>query len=261
VFALVMAWGFWTLWRKQRDAALFLLLPVLVVVCLSAASVYPFTARLIAFLIPGLLIATAVGASHLLTHWPRPWQSMIPVALAVLGGAPIYAAATALPPLVMQHVKPVFEHVSRQRDPNDRIYVFYGASLAFRHYAPQFALSSSDVTFGRCALGEPRAYLRELDAARGAKRVWLVATHVHRPAELELVLGYLDQIGRRQDAVIVPGSTGQAIEGAYGYLYDLSDRNRLASTTAETFAPALAPIVGPWRRWGCYGITGGEPSE
>ena len=43
-----------TLWQKQRDFALYLLLPVVAAVGLSAASLYPFTARLLAFLIPFL---------------------------------------------------------------------------------------------------------------------------------------------------------------------------------------------------------------
>jgi hypothetical protein len=77
-----------------------------------------------------------------------------------------------------------------------------------------------------------------------------------------LILGYLDLIGLRLDAIVVPASNGRIIEGAYGYLYDLSDRDRLASAAAETYAlpQALAPISTSLQRWGCYGITGGEPS-
>ena len=83
VFAVMMLYGYWMLWRKQRDAALFLLLPVVVAVGLSAASLYPFTARLLAFLIPFLLLATAAGASHFLTNLPRRPHFLGPAALAV----------------------------------------------------------------------------------------------------------------------------------------------------------------------------------
>ena len=81
-FALVMAYGYWILWRTQRATALFLLLPTLVVVVLSAASIYPFTARVIAFLIPFFLIATAAGAGHLVTNLPRRLQFLTPVLMA-----------------------------------------------------------------------------------------------------------------------------------------------------------------------------------
>lgn len=262
VFAAMLLYGYWVLWRKQRDAALFLLLPVVVAVGLSAVSLYPFTARLLAFLIPFLLLATAAGASHSLTNLPRSLQFLSPAALAVLAGAPIYAVATALPPSWVQHIRPVIAHVSQRLEAGDRIYVYSGAGLAFGYYAPRFGIPRDGVLLGRCSLADPRGYLRELDRLRGQKRVWFVATHEQRIGELELILGYLDQIGRRLDALVVPASNGRVIEGAYGYLYDLSDRDRLASVTAETypFRPALKPLSTNAQRWGCYGITGGEPS-
>jgi hypothetical protein len=254
VFSAVMVCGYWALWRKQRDAALFLLLPVVVCVGLSAASLYPFTARVIAFVIPSLLIATAAGASHLLTNWPPRLQLLTPLLLAILGGAPIYAAATSLPPAWIQHLRPVLEYVNQQRAAGDKIYVFYGANPAMGYYGPRLGIRPEGVVSGRCRLGEPRGYLREVDQLRGASRVWLVATHTQRTGELELITGYLDQIGRRVDTVTVSGTTGAQIEEAYAYLYDLSDPIRLASTSADTYGPVLDPVTGRWRFWGCYGI-------
>ena len=49
VFTFVMLAGFWSLWRRSRDVALFLGLPIVIVAALSAAQVYPFTARLFVF--------------------------------------------------------------------------------------------------------------------------------------------------------------------------------------------------------------------
>jgi hypothetical protein len=263
IFAAMMLYGYWTLWRKQRDAALFLLLPVVVAVGLSAASLYPFTARLLAFLIPFLLLATAAGASHFLTNLPRRLQFLSPAALAVLGGAPIYAIATALPPSWVQHFRPVMAHISQRRDAGDQIYVYSGAGLAFGYYAPRFGIPRDGVALGRCSLGDPREYFRELDRLRGEKRVWFVATHEQRSGELELILGYLDQIGRRLETITVPASSGRVIEDAYGYLYDLSDRERLASVSPERYAlpSTLTPLPDSLKRWGCYGITGGESSR
>ena len=262
IFTAMMVYGYWVLWRKQRDAALFLLLPVLVAIGLSALSLYPFTARLLAFLIPFLLLAVAAGAGALLTHLQSRFQLLGTAVLALLVGSPIYAIATALPPSWVQHLRPVVAHMQQRLETDDRIYVYSGAGLAFGYYAPRFGIQRDRVILGRCSLADPRGYLRELDGLRGQKRVWIVATHEQRPGELELILGYLDQIGRRLDAVVVPASNGRIIEGAYGYLYDLSDRDRLASAAAETYAlpSALQPISTGIQRWGCYGITGGEPS-
>ena len=114
---------------------------------------------------------------------------------------------------------------------------------------------------GRCSLSDPRSYLRELDSLRGQKRVWLVATHEQRDGELQVILGYLDQLGRRLDSVVEPASSGRPIENAYGYLYDMSDRERLASVSAEKYALPVTfePMPETAARWGCHGITGGVP--
>ena len=182
-------------------------------------------------------------------------------ALAVMGGAPIYAIATALPPSFVQHTRPVFAHLSQRLEAHDRIYVYSGAGLAYSYYGPRFEIPREAVTLGRCSVADPREYFRELDRLRGEKRVWFIATHEQRIGEMELILGYLDQVGQRLDALIVPASNGRVIETAYGYLYDLSDRDRLGSASAETYAlpAALKPLPIDAQRWGCYGITGGEP--
>ena len=175
--------------------------------------------------------------------------------MAVLGGAPIYAAATTLPPSWVQHLRPVLQHVNERRVPGDKIFVYYGAGPAFSYYAPRLGIPAEGVVYGRCRGADPRGYLRELDELRGSNRVWVVATHARRTGELELITGYLDQIGRRLDTVVVSGTSSREIEGAYGYLYDLSDRNRLTSTSAVTYGPVLAPVAGPLQLWGCYGVV------
>ena len=260
VFAAVMLYGCWALWRDRRDAALFLLLPVAGVLVLSAASLYPFTARLVSFVVPSLLLATAAGAARLLSRLPRQLQFLAPVVLAVMGGAPLYAIATAMPPSRVQEMRPVVSHVSSRHERGDRIYVYSGAGLAFSYYAPRARLSQDGVVRGRCSLDDPRRYLRELDGLRGHPRVWLVFTHEQRDGELTLILGYLDRIGRRLDSIVVDASNGRTIEQASAYLFDLSDPRRLASADATSYPlPATLTQIGDsLKQWGCYGITGGD---
>jgi hypothetical protein len=68
-----------------------------------------------------------------------------------------------------------------------------------------------------------------------------------------MIVDYLDRIGRRLDAVEVPGTTGRAIEEASGYLYDLSDPNRLAAASAAQYSIAASPSRALWPE--CYGVT------
>ena len=263
VFAIVMLYGYGVLWRKQRDTALLLALPVVMAIGFSAVSVYPFAARLVAFVIPFFLIALAVGSTHLLSNLPARLQFLSPLALAILGGAPIYAIATALPPSWVQHIRPVMAHMAERFQPGDRIYVYSGAGLAFSYYAPRVNIPQSAALLGRCHLSDPRGYLRELDSLRGEPRVWVLVTHEQRAGELELILGYLDALGRRLDEMTILASNKREIEAAHGYLYDLSGATRVESSLSETFRlpSTLTPLSGGIVRWGCYGITGGEPSR
>jgi len=63
-----------------------------------------------------------------------------------------------------------------------------------------------------------------------------------------LMTGYLDRIGRRLD--MVPATDSPLGAGAYAFLYDLSDPDRLAAASAETFR---VPSDEPDTSWLCYG--------
>ena len=166
---------------KQRDAALLLLLPV-VGHHSSSVGVYPFAARLIVFLLPSFLLATAAGAGHLLNHWPPRFRWLSPLALAILGGSPVYAAVTALPPSFVQHMRPVLEHISERRSSGDGIYVYYGAALPFA-ITHHVLTGNGCVVFGPVRACRTAPLLEDLDAAGRGRRLWVVATHVPRAGE------------------------------------------------------------------------------
>ena len=58
-YLLLSALGFWLLWRRVRPLAELLLAPIVVTIALAAARQYPFSDRLILFLVPSLLMAMA----------------------------------------------------------------------------------------------------------------------------------------------------------------------------------------------------------
>ena len=259
VFMLVMLAGLWALWKTRRDVALFLILPIAITAVASALKVYPFTARLFAFLLPGLLLATAAGAKHLLSVCPRPMSFLVPAVIAVLGGAPIYAAATTLPPFWLQHVRPVIERVNAQRGADDGVYVYYGGAQAFHYYSKRYRLSMEDLVIGRCHAGNPRQYLRELDHFRGKDRLWVIVTASWRNGtEVELMLAYLDRLGRRLETIAIPGYGEYVGEAAAAYLYDLSDPKRLESVSSSTFL-VEGPVADPAGQWACYGVFQPDP--
>ena len=261
VFLGVMVCGLVVLWRSRREAALFIALPVVTVLVLSALTLYPFTARLLAFLTPYFLLATAAGAGWVATGLAGNARLAAMAALAIVAGAPVFALAEALPPLRPQHLRPVLERIRQSQQPADRLYVFYGAIPAFEYYRPRLGLTAGQIVHGECSVSDPRQYLFQLDRLRGSQRAWIVATHTQREGELELILEYLDAIGRRVDSLVVRGSRDNAIEHAFGFLYDLSDSQRLKAASADTYPVSLSPMTGSTVRWRCYGVVGNVPNE
>lgn len=259
LFTAIMIVGLWGLWHSRREVALFLSLPVLVTFVASAAGLYPFSARLVSFLIPFLLICVAAGAQHLIKGGPHRFEFLNPIAVAILGGAPLFAIASAWPPSRIQHLRPPLERLAEGRQARDSIYVYSGAELAFRYYAERMKLPFDDVVFGKCAIGHPRAYLRELDRLRG-RRAWIVITHEQVPGERELILEYLNRMGKQLESVET-SEKYRPMERASVHLYDLT--GPASGLDADTFElpNAIKPPPDGLLKWGCYGVTGGIRNE
>jgi len=260
IFTAMLFYGLWSLWRVRRSAALFVGLPIVCVVGASAARFYPFTARLLTFLVPFFILCVAAGAHRLLTKLPKPLAFLNPVVLALLGGPPVYAIATALPPSRIQHLRPALEHLAQQHRSGDVVYVYSGAALSFRYYAHRLDLPQTDVSYGRCSIPQPREYLNQLDQLRGKSRAWIVVTHEQHRGERELILGYLDQLGKQLDVVDIQGNNDHPTERASVHLYDLSAPSNVDARTFP-IPPALQSPAPGMLKWGCYGITGGEPAR
>ena len=254
LFAVAMIVGYLAMWKKRRDVALFLIVPVLLTLAASAFRQYPFTGRVLVFLEPSFLVATAAGAAYAIQLAPPRLQVVATAIVAVLCGSPIYAALAALPPERVEHIRPIMAALTSRFQAGDSVYVYYGAGQAVLYYAPRFGLAHNRLTIGRCSIGNPRLYLREIDRFRGRPRVWILATHlIRRIGELELLNGYLDAIGQRRETMIVPATSDIPGQAAYMFLYDLSDPERLRAASADTYPMPAAEADDSLSRWGCYG--------
>lgn len=255
VFVVLLIVGYFALWRRRADVALIFLLPVVATMGAAVFHVYPFTGRVVTFLLPAVLIPTAAGASYVIDRVNSRFPIVVPVLLAVVVGAPVYAALEALPPERTEHLRPVLAHVADQWRPGDVTYVYYGARHAFLYYAPRFDFHSKGYEIGRCAVADMRAYLRELDEFRGQERLWIVSTHANlNGIEFRTIVAYLDAIGRRIQGIEEQPTSRLPWQGAYGYLFDLSGAERLKAPSAETFPVPAVPIGGMFARWACYGV-------
>jgi hypothetical protein len=252
LFAATTLLGVVQLVRTNRHLARVLFLPIALAMATSMLRLYPLSGRLLVFLVPILLFATAAGA-HALTRWFWSRSKLAGAILsAIFISVPLHAAIRTRPPFDLQPLRPVLERVEQLRRPDDTIYVDYAAAQAFLYYAPRFGIAPNEYVISRCSLSDRRDYLRQVDQFRGRTRVWIIATHLSA-VEQSLTVGYLEEIGYRIASVFVAPVGAPLRYAAYARLYDLSDPRRLARSSAATYQFRELPLEPEARRWGCFG--------
>ena len=230
--------------RLRRGAAIAPAVPPVVGFLAAGLRIMPLYNRLAMFFTPSLLLAAMTGADEVRERF-RGRARAVATALT-LGPFALPALAVlvlAPPPYRAEEARPVLEELRARLEPGDTIYLYYGAALALRFYAPDLPRVG-----GADHRGDGRGYFREIDALRGRPRVWFFHTHGY-PCEPEAIRSYFEAIGTELDRIEDPyGLRGQRETAAY--LYDLSDPARLASADAETHSHPIARGTG-WRTQGC----------
>lgn len=239
IFALLLA-GIVSLVRRMHAAAALMILPLLSVLAASMLRIYPFSGRLILFLVPELFLLIAAGVEFIaafasgftsLERWRAPvYSGMLAVAVIPLCLWPIDRLP---PPYYNSETRPLIAYLGAHRQAGDAIYVHNMAWGAYVFYGPRYGLRTDEaiVTSPVNILGpKPFVVLTDMDRLRGRSRVWLLFGGGY-PVESSCVLKYLDSIGTRLDH--------QSAVNANIFLYDLSGRARLQQAAAESFIPRL----------------------
>lgn len=235
-----------TAWRGRTEW--LLLGPIVTTLATAVFGVFPFTGRLILFLIP-LWFVLAVRGAEVAGRWLLRSRRgelaallLAPIAIAAVVGTPF--------PQPSEELRAVVQYVHAHRRPGDAIWVYYGAGQAFAYYDRLFPLPGA--TISACDRGAPASQLEQVDALRGRPRAWIVVAHAYPLGainERALLVSYLDRIGERL-ATFPPDFRNDADRStAAAFLYRLDDPDRLAAATAGAFpVPAAGGAA-----WTCYG--------
>jgi hypothetical protein len=251
LYPVLAGLGYAALWRTRKEVALALIAPLVLAVVAAVARQYPFSDRLIVFLVPSLLLAISASIEALFRLAARTSVIFGALTAAALTLAAVAPVATAPPPYRVEDVKSVLAQVATRRVPGDATYVYYGAAPAMSMYAPTFGFNRGDFLIGGCHRADSRRYLEELDTFRGTSRLWVVLTHSVAPyREREDILAYLDASGTRLDEVRVPShAVGRIAAPAEAFLYDLSPALNRSGVDAATFTLTGTSVLDP--RSGC----------
>jgi hypothetical protein len=242
LYLALAAFGFFTFNRRRAGAWALVLAPIAVALAAAAAHQYPFSDRLILFLLPSFFLAIASSIEWIREHLSTVSGSLGWVASMLLVGPALYPVLVMPPAYRNEDMKPVLAFVQTRRQPGDLVYVYYGAEPSVSFYGTRYNLSESSYSLGGCYRGNSRRYLHELDTFRGQARVWVLLTHALQSYhERDDIVHYLDTIGVERDTFMVASrSVSSASLPAEAFLYDLSDASRLSEATADSF-----PLIGP----------------
>ncbi|MFO0805771.1 MAG: hypothetical protein U0791_21930 [Gemmataceae bacterium] len=193
--------------KQRKELAAALVLPGLFALAASAVHMYPFTGRLLLFLVPMLVLGAARGAGMLIDALKTSPPLAALVLPAILLAAPALQTLQELrrPPHTEQ-VKQVLDRMRPQMLPADRVYVYYGAAPAVEFYTRDKPLPTPHIDIGTESRRDPTAYRDQLRSFRSEPRVWIVFSHHYGHEEFQLA-AYADTLGRKLEAIAAPGAT------------------------------------------------------
>jgi len=132
-------------------------------------------------------------------------------------------------PRTYSEIKRVLNYIKARQQPGDILYIYQRGIYQFEYYAEKYGYQEGDYIIGvddldeydgkKLSIAEIARYKKDLDRLRGNKRVWLLFSHNHIPAERRFFKAYLKEIGLRIDRFVKKGSYVVLV------LYDLSYKN------------------------------------
>lgn len=194
---------------RTRDCLLlnFLALFPLMVVA-SLLDKYPFSARLLLFLMPICYFFVSYGLQQLLQKTP----AYVGIIAALIVGQPFLVSGyvNSLYPITVEELRPLMELLDEQRSEEDLVYIYYAAVYAAVYYNEDLVLAGEGVILEEDHRLHPDRYAEAFTALDGYDRIWLLFSHVHANEEA-LITSYVNG-----ELVFV-----KELDGASLYLYDL----------------------------------------
>lgn len=201
-----------TFWQTHIS----ILLSIFTMFLASSLNKYPLDGRLVLFTIPIALILIGNGIDRVFNAINRisdklSYCFILPLSIFLVFQPTRVSVNTLKRPYVIEHIKPVLQHLSENATSGDTIYVFCGARYAFQYYAPFYNLSGGSIVNGVCARSEPQEYIADIEKVKHKGRVWFIFTHhkgilrKFKMSEHDFYIDHLNKIGSNISRFKAPG--------------------------------------------------------
>lgn len=223
VSVVVFGLGLVSLFKTRKTVIALVMIPTALTLLAAILQKYPFSGRLLLFLVPLYLLVVAAGVEFVCQCLPR---QRIPIAVCmtlILLYSPLFSAVSSM----IYHperegIKPVLKYISEQGRRGDLLYVYHGADVAFDFYSGYTqdyrGLDKLKIIKGIDRTSDASSYQKDLKQLDGYPRVWLLLSHAWNPDanvdEEKLFCSLLDGMGR----CLLRMKEAQAS----AYMYDLS---------------------------------------
>lgn len=211
--------GCYALFVRDKEKAIFLLLPIGITLFASNFKVYPFVGRFLLFLAPIFIVFIGEGVNFALRIKHRS-IAKLSLSLALIFLLPTLWEGTKILfyRTRVEEMRPVVNYLNLHRKTDDILYIYYASNAAYQYYATKNNLTDVKYIVGTDRTTNINKYISDLNQLKGKERVWIIFSHVvvqRDVNEEELFLRHLDTIGRRK--------TYFKATGASIYLYDLTE--------------------------------------
>lgn len=222
IAALAFLVGCISLFRERKDKFYLLILPIIFTLLASSLRKYPFSGRLILFLVPSLLILIAEGASQIWDRTKNGYKFIGIVFIGLLFLHPINNAVDGLFKPYREETRTVLDYVERNQKNGDVLYLYYFTIKPFKYYSDRYNFRNINCIQGMRPTTDWNSLVNDFNKLRGNKRVWILFSSTQDPIGVDVdkfSLYYLDTIGKKLDSF--------KSAGAAAYLYDLSEEPAL----------------------------------
>ncbi|HXC49334.1 MAG TPA: hypothetical protein VN634_00500 [Candidatus Limnocylindrales bacterium] len=175
--AALAAAGFACLLKSSPRLFAFALVSIAATVLASGLHAYPFSGRLILFLVPAVFLALSALVDSLASLRPPLGFVAIAVALALTGAELREALPVAWKPFDWFDIKGALEFVRAKRVDGDRVAISVWSRYAWSFYAPEFGLDGLPIVIRIPSEQGAGAFLREAQEQGIHGRVWIVFSH------------------------------------------------------------------------------------